>query len=342
MIFKQAQIDSFIKKNDPSIKTIILYGSNMGMISDYCKKITLSVTPDLYDPFTTSHLIWDDICNDTGKLSSELNSRSLMGDRKVIILKDADNELTKTLKEIMQHSPFDNLLIVCCKSSVKKGSSLLNLSSSDDVASFACYDDKDKDLTASVRNALIERGVTYTNDAFSVLCSRLSNDRLSNLSEIEKLITYVGTKKHIETNDVTAIVFDQAVSGSDDLCFHTFSGNKEASLNHLKHLLNEETEEVTIIRSLTRHVYRLLEGKALIEKGSTPLSAIKTILPKNMFNFHEIGADQLNIWSKNRLFDALDLLYKTEKDCKTTDMPTMEILTYTILSILSAAKKLKK
>lgn len=342
MIFKQPQIDAFIKKNDPTIKVIILYGQNVGMVADYCKKIALTITTDLYDPFTTSHLIWDDISDDIGLLSSELNSRSLMGNRKVIILKEADNDLTKNLKEIMQQSPFDNLLIVCCKPTLKASGSLISMTSMPDVAGFACYEDKDKSLATSVRSTLIEKGVTYSNDAFSILCSRLSNDRMSNLNEIEKLITYVGTKKHIEATDVTAIVFDQAVSGSDDLCFHAFSGEKAITLNNLKHLLNEGTEEVAIIRALLRHVYRLLDGKALMEKGDTALSAIKAVLPKNMFNYHDAGASQLNFWPKNRLFDVMTLLYKTEKDCKTTDIPTTEVVTYTILSILSAAKKLKK
>ncbi len=339
MIFKQAQLDLFIKKNDPSIKVVILYGQNAGLIAEYSKKIALSLTSDLYDPFTTSHLIWDDISDDKGRLSSEVNSRSFLGDRKVIILKEADNEVSSTIKEALQNTPFENLLIVCCKTTLKKSGSLINLSTSDNVAVFACHEDRD--LSSSLRAALMERGVTYTNDAFSILCARLSNDRLSNINEIEKLITYVGSKKHIEQKDVCDIVFDQSVSGSDDLCLHTFSGEKSLAISHLKHLLNEGTEEITIIRNLLRHTYRLLEGKSQIEKGSSSDIAIKNVLPKNLFNYHKLGATQLSIWPKNRLFDVLNLLYKTEKDCKTTDMPTTEILTYTILSILSAAKKLK-
>ena len=174
-----------------------------------------------------------------------------------------------------------------------------------------------------------------------MLCSRLSNDRKFNINELEKLITYVGSKKHFEASDIKAVVFDQAVSGVDDLCFYVFSGIKNKALNSLKHLLNEDVEEISIIRALTRHTNKLLEGKTLMENGETSSNAIKKILTKNMFYRYDMGANQLERWSKQRLFDIIELLYKTEKDCKTTHMPTSQVLTYTVLTLLSAASKLK-
>ncbi len=342
MIYKQAQIDTYIKKPDSRIKAFLLYGQNEGLIAEYSKKLVLTVSKDLYDPFSVVYLNWDEIKNDIGALSAEYNSRSLMGDRRVIVLRDADNNLTKPLFEIIEKSTSDSLLIVCGNAGLNKSSSLINMSNNSDyVASFACYEDRDENISSSTRTYLIERGITFTNDAFMMLCSRLSNDRKFNINELEKLITYVGSKKHFEASDIKAVVFDQAVSGIDDLCFYVFSGIKTKALNSLKHLLNEDVEEISIIRALTRHTNKLLEGKSLMENGETSSSAIKKILAKNMFYRYDMGANQLEKWSKQRLFDIIELLYKTEKDCKTTHMPTSQVLTYTILTLLSAASKLK-
>lgn len=342
MIYKQAQIDTYIKKPDPQIKAFLLYGQNEGLIAEYSKKLVLTVSKDLYDPFSVVYLNWDEIKNDIGTLSAEYNSRSLMGDRRVIVLRDADNNLTKPLFEILEKSSSDTLLIICGNSGLNKSSSLINTSNSSGfIASFACYEDRDENVSSSVRAYLIEQGITFTNDAFMMLCSRLSNDRKFNINELEKLITYVGSKKHFEASDIKAVVFDQAVSGVDDLCFYVFSGIKNKALNSLKHLLNEDVEEISIIRALTRHTNKLLEGKTLMENGETSSNAIKKILTKNMFYRYDMGANQLERWSKQRLFDIIELLYKTEKDCKTTHMPTSQVLTYTILTLLSAASKLK-
>ena len=111
-------------------------------------------------------------------------------------------------------------------------------------------------------------------------------------------------------------------------------------MNSLKHLLNEGVEEVQIVRALSRHTGKLLDGKVFMDNGETAATAVKKILPKNLFYRYDMGANQLSRWSKERLFDVMGLLYKTEKDCKTTNMPTAEVLTYTVLTLLSAASKL--
>ena len=41
MIFKQAQIDKYLKKNDPAIKAFVVYGSNEGLVAEYVKKLRI-------------------------------------------------------------------------------------------------------------------------------------------------------------------------------------------------------------------------------------------------------------------------------------------------------------
>ena len=341
MIYKSAQIEGYFKRPDKNIKAVLLYGQNEGLIAEYAKKLVQTVSQDLYDPFAVVYLNWDEVKNDTGLLAAEYNSQSLMGSRRVVVLKDADNNLTKPLDEILENSKSDTLLVIIGGASLNSRSGLVSLANSSNVmAAAACYEDRDENVASSARTLLLDRGITFTTDAFMLLCARLSNDRMANINEIEKLITYVGTKKHFEADDVRAVVFDQAISGIDDLCFYTLSGVKTKALNSLKYLLNEGVEEVQIIRAFTRHINKLLEGKALMEKGMPAGEAVKKVLPKNMFYRYDMGAAQLGRWSKERLFDVMELLYKAEKDCKTTNMPTAEALTYMVLTLLSASAKL--
>ena len=342
MIYKQAQLDGYLKKNNPEIKAFLLYGSNEGLIAELTKKLALTVTTNLNDAFCVSNLSWIEVKSDTGLLSAEYNAISLMGDRKVIILRDADNDLTKTLKEILPDSKSDTLLIICGNSNLNNKSSLVNLASNSDfMVSFGCYDDREKDITSSTRSFLIENNITYQPDAFELLCSRLSSDRKFNQNELEKLITYVGTKKHFEIKDVKEIIFDQSSLNTDDLCFYTFSGEKNMAIKSLKNLLSENVEPVQIIRALIYHTNTLLKGKALTEKGESPRTAIEKIISKRFFYRYDAGAKQISLWSKDRLFDIMELLYKAEKSCKTTNIPNNEYLSYTILTLVSAASKLK-
>ena len=109
----------------------------------------------------------------------------------------------------------------------------------------------------------------------------------------------------------------------------------------MKHLLQEGNEPVQIIRALMYHTNNLLSGKALTENGETSANAIKKILPKRLFYRYDTGARQIDMWSKDRLFDVMELLYKAERSCKTNHIPTDEYVTYTILTLLSAAAKLR-
>lgn len=343
MIYKQAQIETYLKKTDDNIKAFLLYGQNEGLIAEYTKKLIQTVSKDLYDPFAVAYLNWDETKNDVGALAAEYNSQSLMGNRRVVVVKEADNSLTKPVAEMLDSSKSNTLLIICAAASLNGKSSLVLLANNEkNMAAVACYEDRDENVATTARALLMERGITFTNEAFMMLCARLSNDRKSNVNEIEKLVTYVGNKKHFEADDVKAVVFDQAVSGLDDLCFYVFSGVKGRAINSLEYLLNEGVEEVQITRALIRHVTKLLEAKAIMEKGVSASEAIKKVLPRNLFYRYDMGANQLGKWSKDRLFDVMELLYKTEKDCKTTNIPSADVLSYTVITLLSAAAKLAR
>lgn len=341
MIFKALQVENYCKSPDLAIKAILVYGPNEGLISEYIRKLALTVTSNLEDPFTVINMNWDEVKRDVGALIGEYNAQSLLSGRRVIILNDADNDLTKVLQSFIEDSKSDTLLLVNGSSNLNSRSSLVNYFSNEKFLSLiACYDDREEDIRSFTKQFLSSQQITYTREAFELLCNRLSNDRKANINEMDKLITYIGTKKHFEINDVRELVFDASISEADDLCFYVFSGLKNKAVKALKSLLNEGVEEVQIVRALSRHVLVLLEGKAAMEEGLSAIEAIKKTLPKKMFYRYDAGAGQLSAWSKDRLFDAYELLYKAEKDCKTTNYPNENIIGYLILTLVAAANKI--
>ena len=341
MIFKNLQVENYCKKPDLSIKAFLVYGPNEGLVAEYVRKLALTVTPNIQDPFSVANLNWDDVKHDVGALISEYNAQSLMSGRRVVILNDADNDLTKVLQSFIEDSQSDTLLIISGGANLNNRSSLVNYFNNEKfLSAIACYDDREEDINSFARRYLADQQITYTRDAFELLCNRLSNDRKSNINEIEKLITYVGTKKYFEIDDVRKLVLDASNTEADDLCFYVFSGHKAKAVKALKNLLNEGTEEVQIIRALSRPVGVLLEGNAFMEDGFQAAEAIKKVLSKRLFYRYDMGAMQLSGWSKERLFDAYELLYKAEKDCKTTNYPNEDIINYLVLTLVAAANKL--
>lgn len=342
MIYKAAQIEKYLKKPEPGIKAFLVYGSNEGLIAEYVRKLVLTVSADLYDPFCVVYLNGSDVNSDAGLLSSEYNSRSLMGGRRVIIVRDADNNLTKQVKALFENSVSDTLVVIYSSSLNKKSSLVVWADAAEDAASVACYEDRDEDIFSAARAKFIENSITIGNEALQLLCARLSNDRKSTVGEIEKLITYIGDRRNVTIDDIKAVVSDQSSSNTDDVCYYTAGGNSEKSQKALQRLLNEGEEPVTIIRALSNHFNRLITCQSYMEKGETPDKAVDKLVPRLMFYRVSSFKRQLAIWPKDRLFSVMELLYKCERDCKTTNYPSHEILSYCLMQVSSAAAKLSK
>ena len=342
MIFKQAQIDKYIKKPDLAYKSFVIYGSNDGLVNEYVKKLVQTISKDLYDPFSVVYFNCADVLADIGSLFAEYTSQSLMGGRRVIVIKDADNNLTKHLKTMFDGTPSDTLVIIS-STSLNKKSSLVSLAEErEDMGLIACYEDRDEDIFATARSMFIENGLMINNEALQLLCSRLSNDRKTNLGEIEKLITYMGDKKNVSIDDIQLCISDQSAASGDDVCYFAANGQTHQALKAFRRLVNEGNEPISIIRALSYHFNKILTVKSFMEKGETLDKAVFKLVPKIIFFRESSFKRQVSIWSRERVLSVLELLFKAEKDCKTTNMPVEEIVSYTIMQIASAAAKLSK
>ena len=342
MIYKSAQIDKYIKKPDFAIKAFVIYGSNDGLVNEYVKKLIQTVSKDLYDPFSVVYFNCADVLADAGILFSEYTSQSLMGGRRVIIIKDADNNLTKHLKTMLDGTPSDTLVIISSTTLNKKSSLVTLAEEREDMGLIVCYEDRDEDIFATARSMFIKNGLTINNEALQLLCSRLSNDRKTNLGEIDKLITYMGDKKNVTTDDIQICISDQSAASGDDVCYFAANGQTDKALKSFRKLVKEGNEPISIIRSLSYHFNKILTVKAFMEKGDTLDKAVFKLVPKIIFFRESSFKRQLSIWPRERILSVLELLFKAEKDCKTTNMPVEEIVSYTIMQISSAASKLAK
>lgn len=342
MIYKQAQIEKYLKKPEPGIKAFVIYGSNEGLQAEYVKNLTKTVCADIYDPFQAVYFSGSDVNADPGAMFAEYSSQSLMGGRRVIVIKDADNNLTKNLKAMLDSAESDTLVIISSGSLNKKASLVVLGEARDDMAVVACYEDRDEDIYSTVKNKLVENGFTIGNEAMKVMCSRFSNDRKSNLGEIEKLMTFMGTRRDIGVSDVEMAISDAAASSADDVCYYAAGGDSEKAQKAFRKMLNEGSEPISLVRNLTYHFSKLLTIIGYTENGETVDKAMYKLVPRVIFFRESSFKRQAAIWNRDKILGVLELLYKCERDCKTTNMPAEEIVSYTLMQIASAAARLSR
>lgn len=340
MIFKQTQIDKFFKKPDENIKCVVVYGTNEGLVAEYVRAFTKVICEDVNDAFQVAYLAASDVNSDPGLMFGEYGSRSLMGGRRVIVVRDGDNNLTKHLKKMFEEVKSDTLVIIY-SDSLNKRSSLVKLAEEDDgFACIACYEDRDEDIYNTARKVFVDNKITISGEALQLLCARLSNDRRSNLEEIDKLITYIGDRRNVVVEDVLAIVSDNSSSSTDDVCYAVASGEQEKAQKSYLKLLNEGVEPIAVVRSLYYHFDKILQCLATMEKGMTVDKAVFALVPKVIFYREPSFKRQVSLWKKDKALGVMELLYKTERSCKTTNMPSEEIVSYALMQVASAAKRL--
>ena len=337
MIFKSVQIDQYVKTQDKNIRSILIYGSNEGLIRDTVKRITQSICEDLTDAFRISKLLGTDLSTDIGLLYGEFNSQSLLGGRRVIIVNEAGNDLSKHIRKMLDESPKEgNLLILVGSSSLNKKSSLVRLAEeSSDMASFACYEDKEEDI----RGMLKKMGLTFEPAAIQLLCGRLSGDHMINQQELNKLATYMGTSKNVTIEIVNNIISDTSDSSLEDIYYSTFSGKKNEALSYYSRYLYVGNEASSVARGLNFHLQKLLFCQGEIEKGKTADQAMQQLIPRIIFYRAESFKHQLYDWKRDKILRAMELVYEAEKNCKTTNMPAEEIVSLLLLRLASAAKR---
>ena len=341
MNIKPAQLASFCQAPNPEIKCIILFGTNEGLINEWQNKCATAVCDDTNDGFRYCSFEMEQISASGGELYGEYHAQSLMGGRRVVVVKNADNSLYQTLKSMLPDTKSENLLILS-SSSLNTRSSLISWAKDcDNIYVVGCYEDREADISQSVAQMLRERGLQTAPDVLQFLSSKLSPDRKMNMAEIDKLTLYLGEKKNVDIADVRACISDIAGADYEDLCYYTASGNTEKASAMFERLIKEGEDPATIIRQISYHFLKLLSISALITEGKSTEEALKSLRPPLMFYRKDEFIRQLKAWNKDRIFSALSMLYECERDCKTGGTPTDAVADYCILRISGAVKKFR-
>jgi DNA polymerase-3 subunit delta len=282
-----------------------------------------------------------DITADAGVLYAEFNAQSLMGGRRVVVIKEATNLLTKTLKELLHVSSSDSLLVITSLSLKTKDSLAVFAKDDDTFYGIGCYDDRDEDISQFASQFMMKNGFRIEPNAFQLLCSRLSNDRKISQNELNKLVTYMGSNKNIGINDVLTVISDTAASSQEDLCYFVALGQTEKAISSYNRLIFEGENPVSLIRTLSYHFMKLLDCAVKIEKGETADKVVFSLRPPLMFFRKNAFLSQLRVWNKNRILSALNLLYQTERECKTTDFPAEQAASFALMRIANGVRRFR-
>ena len=326
-------VESFVAKYDGSTRAVLFYGPDGGLVRDRAKRFANVFLSGNTDPFAFVELTESQITADAALLSDELSAISMMAPKRVIMIRDGGDKLTKIIEGAT--SAFnDSVLLIVCGDELSSRSSLRAwFDKESSVAAVACYRDEMRDVQEVIRKTLSTAGVTVDRDTMEYLAGQLGNDRYVTYQELEKLITFAGDSKTLSFEEAVALVDYNRETSFDDLVNAVADRSLSGLEKWLTELLREGAQPVAYLRALQRYFNRLYAMQAQVANGSSIEQVVASQRPPIFFRQVPIITRHLHQWNTTAIVKVLKLLINAELACKTSDLPMIPASSRRLLQI---------
>ena len=344
--FKGSQGQNICAQPPETVKALLIYGPNAGLIRERANGAVAFAVEDLTDAFRLCELQARDIADAPARLADELAALSFGGGRRSVWLKDAGDSHTSIVSAALETECGDTLLVVEAANLGPRSSLRKLFEQGAELGAVPCYDDDQNSLQNYVSEFLAGEKVTIDPDALYWLLDRLGNDRMQVRSELEKLVLYVSGDDIAAGDGGGRITLKSAMDGAGDAGVWSLdqladavAGGELANVDRFLELaLEQGAQPISAMRSVARRFLQLHYVVGLAADGGSVDKLIAALRPPIFFKNRQAFRNQATHWSVPRIAQALDILCQAEIDCKTTGMPAHEISARALVRIGAAAR----
>ncbi len=313
--------EGFIARPDASVRAVLLYGSDAGLIRERGDRLARAVVEDLRDPFRVADLGQRALLDDPARLHDEAAALSFPGGRRVVRVRDAGDGIAAVFERFLADPMGDALIVVEADDLARRSKLVGVFEAAEGAVAIGCYPDEGAQLERLVREVMGQHELQTSPDAMSYLLDHLGGDRMVSRSELEKLALYCRGRRRVELDDVLAAVGDSASIGLDDVSAAVVEGDIEALARALVQLRLSGVPAISTLRAVARHLQRLQLVSAAAAAGENPAAAVRALRPPVYFRAAASLERQARRWSVAALAQSLERLTQTEMQCKSTGTP---------------------
>jgi DNA polymerase-3 subunit delta len=333
-----ARVEAFLRRPDPAIAAVLLYGPDQGLVRERADAIGRTATTDPRDPFLVADLTGAILAADPARLFDEAAQISLMGGRRLVRVREVGDAHAAVFARFLADPPEESLVVVEAGDLPARGSLRRGFDDAPRGVAIGCYPDTGRELAEVIRDSLAAHQVTASRDAIEFLTQHLGGDRLLTRAELEKLTLYAGDGGRVELDDARLSIADSAALSLDDAVLAAADGDTAALDRALSRVFQEGESPVTVVRAVLRHLQRLHVLAARIAAGEPVEDALRAARPPVFFKQQDSFRRQLRQWREAGLRRQLDRLVETETRIKTTGMPAETICRAALLELAREAR----
>lgn len=325
------QIENYIQNiASEKIAGCLIFGPESSVVNYRFNLIAKKIVTDLSDPFLVTNISKERLSEDRGLIADEFFSLSFLGGRKLILVKENDANVLEALKSLFSEKDFskksENFILIQAGDLDK--SSPLRKSCEDNpyFAAIACYEDDERTIKKFIENELAKNQVKSSFDTISYLFEKFGKNRQIIISELEKIILYLGDKKDLTIDIINKTTAAEAEVSAGEFITSFASQNFNTAIIQAEKLFKDGFEPITLIRFLSNYMQKLYQAKCDIE--SKTLDFETAVKSQRLFFKTEIEfRKNLKLLSLNFLIKNLKKLEELEIKIKTSSTSSRVLFT---------------
>lgn len=328
---KPFQLEALSKQIKTQYAGALVYGTDVARIQEISNKIKLYILEKV-DDFSLVNLSSSQIKQTPFIATDEANTPNLMGDRRLICIKDATNLSDELIRHFCDHRKTNAFLLIVCENLPKNNALRVEAESNPQIITFACYPPEENELTFFVKDFIQQAGFQLSTDAIAYLIQNTSNNLSILKSELEKITLYNKEKKNLDLSIIQTLTTGGIVQ--IDTFIQIIANNKlPLAIPLISKLIQQGEMSVSILRSVSRYFDLLLTGKSMINQGENIPVVVDKLLKPAQFRFKQPLQNQLTIWKLSQLIHAHHLFLNTEIQMKTNVLSQELILEKCLLDL---------
>jgi len=288
MIIKSFELEKIKSQNN---KFVLLYGSNNGhkseIINNYFTENFLGEVLRIDE---------NEVINNENFIS-ELLTKSLFDDNKIIIISRVTEKILDIISEILERN-LEGLTIILNSGVLEKNSKLRKLFEKENyLTAIPFYEDNNRNLISIAQSFFQEKKIKVSQEVINLVVERSKGDRGNLKNELNKISNLSLTNKDINMDAVTKLT-NLAENYSVFELSDNYLAKNSKKVSHILNENNYNSEDcILILRTILNKAKRLLKLKDEVEKNKNIDLVLSSFKPPIFWKEKEIVKKQVESWS---------------------------------------------
>ena len=299
MIIKTHETNKFnINQN----KMILIYGNNSGLKKEIIYEIVKSNKKR-----SLSNYEEKEILDNQEIFFSNILTKSLFEEDKIIIIKRATEKIFKLIEEVNKRKIVDLLIIIETENLEKKSKLRLFFEKDKINICVPCYPDNEQTLTKLAFYFFKEKKINISMENINIIINKCKNDRENLFNELKKIELYCKNKNQISEETILKLVNRSENHQITELVDNCLAKNQKKTANILNENNFSNEDCILITRVFLNKSKKILNLTNDFEKNNDLDLTISMAKPPIFWKDKEITKRQIFKWKSKKI---KDLIYK--------------------------------